>query len=772
MTDPSALPPARLFTTWGTVLYVEAASGQLRHGAIETSPANAVFVANATAFGERRQGWIMHASVEAFDPIVCGVLSCCAVSHANGGDPPPVPTLLELVPLERGLIAFRAGGLFLCAQPDGRLQLVNPVCSTWECFLASEDWCSAAAATGDEHPWKLYGPVFDKRRIAGFIVDARLRAKANAASKATKILIYGYPAWSHGRVYYDICKHLHGKGYIVDIINWQVNHAGYMAELTSYYDLFISALDGIRTLVEVYGLPTAKILGLSHHALDIRVLIDQMGVEIFERLAGYGVVGYQLYDASVIFGVRRHPLVVHLGVNFDELCTDIPERLETLGYAGSFSQQSVDGIELKRGALAEKAAREAGLDFKVAGSTADQISFHDMPAFYKSVDAVLVSSVTEGAGLPAREGAAAGRLVISTPVGDFPLRASQGLGIVAPIESHKYKKFVTATLKYYKDNPTAFADFCRKTQDAARQLDWQYMIGDWMELIESAIAHLVDGASTQQGGTLAAVLPEGGSDKKLDHYEASPDVAILHEVHLINLDGSVERLTRFTQRNSHLNFLRVTAVDGLRVDKNELIEDGVITNDLPYFPGTLGCALSHVGLWRKAVTQNRIVTIFEDDVLSSCKFLEESAKIISELPRDWDLIQWGYNYNPSFLWLDCGIAKAKLESYDCRLLGENVTKFQTEKFSYSPMKLLHSIGALAYTISPKGARSLIEYCLPLRRRVIPFPGTNVIIDDNGIDCAMCGAYGSMQAFICIPPLVVHDDGQASARIEADQETSP
>jgi hypothetical protein len=113
-----------------------------------------------------------------------------------------------------------------------------------------------------------------------------------------------------------------------------------------------------------------------------------------------------------------------------------------------------------------------------------------------------------------------------------------------------------------------------------------------------------------------------------------------------------------------------------------------------------------------------------------------------------------------------------LESYDCRLLGENVTKFQTEKFSYSPMKLLHSIGALAYTISPKGARSLIEYCLPLRRRVIPFPGTNVIIDDNGIDCAMCGAYGSMQAFICIPPLVVHDEEQASARIEADQETSP
>lgn len=289
-------------------------------------------------------------------------------------------------------------------------------------------------------------------------------------------------------VYYDICKHLHRRGYIVDIINWQVNHADYMGELINYYDLVISALDGVRTLVEVYGVPADKLIGLSHHALDIRILIGQMGVDVFERLAGYGVVGYQLFDASAVFGVKRHPLVVHLGVNFDEFRADIPERLATVGYAGSFSHKTIDGIEIKRGELAEAAAHEAGLAFKVAGSTADQVSFHDMPGFYKSVDVVLVSSVTEGAGLPVREGAAAGRLVISTPVGDFPLRAAQGIGIIAPIESDKYRNFVAATLKHYKDNPAAFVEMCRKTQDAARQLDWPNMIGDWVELIETAAA--------------------------------------------------------------------------------------------------------------------------------------------------------------------------------------------------------------------------------------------------------------------------------------------
>ena len=46
MSDLSTAPRARLFTAFGTVLYVDVASGELRHGPIESSPANAVFVAD------------------------------------------------------------------------------------------------------------------------------------------------------------------------------------------------------------------------------------------------------------------------------------------------------------------------------------------------------------------------------------------------------------------------------------------------------------------------------------------------------------------------------------------------------------------------------------------------------------------------------------------------------------------------------------------------------------------------------------------------------
>jgi glycosyltransferase involved in cell wall biosynthesis len=501
--DPHSAPRARLFTIWNTVLYLESESGELRHGPIDSSPANTFFVAEV-ASSARRVGCLIHSLGEGSEPIVCRDDRCLTLSAATADDAAATATMFEMLPLERGLIALKSDGplpqapvLFLNAEPDGRVKLSNPVCSTWECFLASEDWCSAPLAdtsTLDKAP----ALAIDRRRIADYIVDARERAKINAASTATKVLIYGYPAWSHGRVYYDICKHLQRQGYIVDIINWQVNHAAYIGELIAYYDLCISALDGVRMLVEVYGVPCERVIGLSHHENDMRTLIGEMGVDVFDRLAGFGVVGYQLYDAAVIFGIRRPPLVVPLGVDLEEFHADLPERLERVGYAGLFSHKTPEGIPIKRGELAKAAAATAGLEFKIAGSTGNAIGIHDMPDFYKSVDAILVSSVTEGAQLPVREAAAAGRLLISTPVGDFPLRASQGVGIVAPIEAHKYTKFVAAKLTYYKENPAEFFEMCRKTQEAARQLDWPNMIGDWVELIETAKDHVLDLARAHQ----------------------------------------------------------------------------------------------------------------------------------------------------------------------------------------------------------------------------------------------------------------------------------
>jgi hypothetical protein len=109
------------------------------------------------------------------------------------------------------------------------------------------------------------------------------------------------------------------------------------------------------------------------------------------------------------------------------------------------------------------------------------------------------------------------------------------------------------------------------------------------------------------------------------------------------------------------------------------------------------------------------------------------------------------------VWLDFGFSKAKLQFYDRRYKGERFLDFQSASTSYSAVKIAHSFGTMAYSISPKGAQALLQFCLPLRKRAIPFPGTEVVVEDTGIDNVMAGAYGSMQAFLCLPPLVLHDN---------------
>ena len=502
MIDVSGAPRARLITVFGTVLYVDVASGFLRHGPVESSPVNAFFVVDPGWGQRQRNGLLMHDKGDSLEPINCGADSCQTVSGTEGGPCIAAGTLLELVPLERGMIAFAAGGLFLMADPNGRVALAAEVCSTWECFLASEDWCTDGG--DDEQLSRIASAKFDTRRIQTYLVHPLIRKRANAKSKATKVLIYGYPQWSHGRIYYDLCKQLHRRGYIVDIMNWQENHAAYIADLIPFYDLFMTALDGVRTLTDVYAVPCDRVIALSHHELDIRMLIEQKGVEVFDKFAGYGATSEFIYCSSLMKGVPRVPKLVSMGVNFTEFYSKISARLSTVGYASSMSVKTY-GIEWKRGELAEAAAREAGLEFRVAGSTGNQASFHDMPEFYRSVDAVLTSSISEAAQLPVMEAAAAGRLVIGTPVGHFPRKAYEGGGILAPIEAPKFKAFAVETLRYYMDNPAAYQDKCHTIQEAAKKFDWKYTIDEWVELIETAMA-----ASRRTDPTTMPPLPTGG----------------------------------------------------------------------------------------------------------------------------------------------------------------------------------------------------------------------------------------------------------------------
>jgi GR25 family glycosyltransferase involved in LPS biosynthesis len=244
---------------------------------------------------------------------------------------------------------------------------------------------------------------------------------------------------------------------------------------------------------------------------------------------------------------------------------------------------------------------------------------------------------------------------------------------------------------------------------------------------------------------------------------------VIGDIYLINLDLSVDRLSKFHARHPDLGVLRVSAIDGSEVDKQKLISDGIITDDLPYLPGSLGCSLSHIALWQKAISQNRNITIFEDDTISVHGFREKANAFLPKLPEDWDIVLWGFDHSPKFLWVDLGFSNAKLEFYAGKWKEES--DFRSSTLVSIPLKLAHSLGLYGYSLSPKGARRLLDFCLPLKKRHIPFQGTGVVIEDACLDCTMCGIYSSMQAFACVPPLVLHDIKQVSDRIVRDDRTA-
>jgi hypothetical protein len=89
--------------------------------------------------------------------------------------------------------------------------------------------------------------------------------------------------------------------------------------------------------------------------------------------------------------------------------------------------------------------------------------------------------------------------------------------------------------------------------------------------------------------------------------------------------------------------------------------------------------------------------------------------------------------------------------------------FQAVNFTPAAFRLAHSFGSQAYSLSPQGARKLLAFCLPLKKQLVSFPGAAIVIEDVGLDSAMNDAYETMQAFLCLPPLVIQDEAQHSDR---------
>ena len=95
MNDTSTARPARLITVFNTTLYFDVASGELRHGPVESSPRNAAFVADPSLPSPCRKGHLAYVSGKSYQPIVCRAGRCEAATRTGSDNGAAQPTALD-----------------------------------------------------------------------------------------------------------------------------------------------------------------------------------------------------------------------------------------------------------------------------------------------------------------------------------------------------------------------------------------------------------------------------------------------------------------------------------------------------------------------------------------------------------------------------------------------------------------------------------------------------------------------------------------------------
>lgn len=297
-------------------------------------------------------------------------------------------------------------------------------------------------------------------------------------ARKRRVVFFIEPEWAYGSIHYELCKYLWAYDIDCRVMPWLKPYdRGEFTDLVNSVDLVVSNT-GVTSALAAYNMPLNKLVLMAHGDFDIDLYVNEPHFDLRD-CAGYAVITNRLVGYSQSRGVACVPTVAHVGINTNTFYQPVAKTLERVGYAGAWGDRH--SIELKRPYLTERAANQAGLDFHAA--VWRQNSFTTMPGWYGSVGAVMVASTNEAACMPSLEAGAAGRLMLTTPVGSWPDRISPTGGIALPLEVDAYVAEATAHLLFYKNNPEAYRHKCEQIQEHAQSYDWSKVIHEWVELL-------------------------------------------------------------------------------------------------------------------------------------------------------------------------------------------------------------------------------------------------------------------------------------------------
>ncbi len=238
------------------------------------------------------------------------------------------------------------------------------------------------------------------------------------------------------------------------------------------------------------------------------------------------------------------------------------------------------------------------------------------------------------------------------------------------------------------------------------------------------------------------------------------------QIRLISLARTPLRTAGFLERNAHLSDVRrMLARDGSRIPRAELEAGGLIRPDLPYTAGAIGCALSHLTLWREVLETGVPMTVAEDDAVFCANFEAEAQRHLATLPDDWEVVTWGYNADTALTFdLLPGVTpcSASFHQDGVRAAAAGWPRREVETRLFANLR---SLGTVCYSVSPRGAARLIGFCLPLRPMETMHPGMDRPLCNDGIDNMMAHLWPQMRAYVSMPPLVLTPNDLSASTVQ-------
>lgn len=292
-----------------------------------------------------------------------------------------------------------------------------------------------------------------------------------------KLLFYFENRWVFGKIHNELIKVLYPEIYC-DILDASIEiNSDKMALFLNKYDFIVTTpWAGICVLHKMGGIPLNRIIAIAHGDLDIEATFRDGGTgEDFNNLAGYGVVSESVFKYSKSKKINRSPKILRVGLFTELYSKPISKKIKTLGYVGSFYRVE-NGIDIKRGHLAQKIAEKCGLNFKhITG-----INFLTVEQMYNDLDLVMFCSLTEGNPYSAMEALACGIPVLGTDTGNFAKMINKNGGFILPTDETKFVNTAYKMIKKLEENYEAYKMHSIIAKMQSRIFDWSNFRHEWI----------------------------------------------------------------------------------------------------------------------------------------------------------------------------------------------------------------------------------------------------------------------------------------------------